>query len=174
MSRLGKLLRGFWPGGTHDQDRGRDATSGAALADHEPASKASASDEESIPEVVEVPIEDVLDLHSFPPSETRHVVEAYIEEAVFHGLREVRIIHGRGTGVQREMVRSLLVDHPLVESFGDAEATRGGWGATVAFLRALGEVKAPDEPAAGQASAADPAADQSAANDAAGAGSRAD
>ncbi len=92
---------------------------------------------DEIPPVVEVEIGPVIDLHTFPPSETRAIVEAYLEEVVFQGLTEVRIIHGRGEGVQREIVRSVLDANPLVASFADAEPARGGWGATVAFLHGL-------------------------------------
>jgi hypothetical protein len=85
--------------------------------------------------VVELPIEDSLDLHSFPPAVVPQVVEDYLAEAHARGFAEVRLIHGRGIGVQRERVRSLLSRHPLVESYADAPPARGGWGATVAVLR---------------------------------------
>jgi len=68
----------------------------------------------------EVPIEDSIDLHTFHPSEIALVVEEYLYQAVVKGFREVRIIHGRGIGVQREIVRSLLGKHPNVQSFQDA------------------------------------------------------
>ena len=68
----------------------------------------------------EVPIEDSIDLHTFQPSEIALVVEEYLYQAVVKGFREVRIIHGRGIGVQREIVRSLLGKHPNVQSFQDA------------------------------------------------------
>jgi dsDNA-specific endonuclease/ATPase MutS2 len=84
---------------------------------------------------VELPIEDVIDLHSFPPRDVPTVVQDYLEAAHAHGFREVRLIHGRGIGVQRERVRSVLSEHPLVEGFRDAPADRGGWGATIASLR---------------------------------------
>jgi dsDNA-specific endonuclease/ATPase MutS2 len=61
-------------------------------------------------------------------------VNDYLEAAHAKGFREVRLIHGRGIGVQRERVRSTLAKHPLVASFSDATADRGGWGATIAFL----------------------------------------
>lgn len=87
------------------------------------------------PEEVRVPIEDSIDLHPFRPRDVKPVVESYLEEAVAAGFREVRLIHGRGIGVQREIVRSLLSQHPAVESFADAPPTRGGWGATLVRLR---------------------------------------
>jgi DNA-nicking Smr family endonuclease len=67
----------------------------------------------------EVPIEDSLDLHTFQPSEVQIVVEEYLYQAVQRGFREVRIIHGRGIGVQREIVQSILRKHPSVVSFHD-------------------------------------------------------
>ena len=67
----------------------------------------------------EVPIEDSIDLHAFQPSEIHIVVEEYLYQAVQRGFREVRIIHGRGIGVQREIVRSILSKHPSVISFHD-------------------------------------------------------
>jgi DNA-nicking Smr family endonuclease len=84
---------------------------------------------------VVVSIEDALDLHSFAPREIREVVDGYLGECVRRGFREVRLIHGRGTGTQRAVIRSLLGTHPLVLDFGDAPPDRGGWGATVVFLR---------------------------------------
>jgi dsDNA-specific endonuclease/ATPase MutS2 len=85
-----------------------------------------------------IPIEDRIDLHAFLPKEIPSVVEEYLEEAVGAGYRQVRIIHGRGTGTQRQAVRAVLSRHPLVESFRDAPPEAGGWGATVAVLRARG------------------------------------
>jgi DNA-nicking Smr family endonuclease len=67
----------------------------------------------------EVPIEDSIDLHAFQPAEIHIVVEEYLYQAVQRGFREVRIIHGRGIGVQREIVRSILSKHPSVSSFHD-------------------------------------------------------
>lgn len=86
-------------------------------------------------EPVRIPITDVFDLHSVPPRDVRPVVEAYLEEANRLGLKGLRIIHGRGIGVQREIVRSVLERTPFVLSFGDAPAEAGGWGATVITLR---------------------------------------
>ena len=68
----------------------------------------------------DVPIEDSIDLHTFQPQEIHIVVEEYLYQAVLRGFREVRIVHGRGIGVQREIVRSILEKHPSVESFHDA------------------------------------------------------
>jgi dsDNA-specific endonuclease/ATPase MutS2 len=81
-----------------------------------------------------LPIEDFIDLHPFRPREIRSVVESYLEEAARLGFSEVRLIHGRGIGVQRDAVRAVLTRNPLVRDFHDAPAERGGWGATVARL----------------------------------------
>ena len=91
------------------------------------------------PDEVVVPIEDYIDLHPFQPREIRSVVEAYLEAVVEKGFREVRIIHGKGIGVQREAVRSVLKDHPDVESFSDGGPAGGGWGATRVRLRFSGD-----------------------------------
>lgn len=80
-------------------------------------------------------IEDAIDLHGFLPRDVPSVVESYLEAAHERGFREVRLIHGRGTGFQRMRVRQTLEQNPLVLAFRDAPATRGGWGATVVELR---------------------------------------
>lgn len=85
-----------------------------------------------------IPIEDHIDLHAFLPKEIPSVVAEYLEEASRAGFRQVRIIHGRGTGTQRRIVRSVLALHPLVESLSNAPPEAGGWGATVAVLRSRG------------------------------------
>lgn len=85
-------------------------------------------------EPVVVPITDAFDLHTFLPKDIPSVVEEYLAEALAMGFREVRIIHGKGKGVQREVVRKLLAAHPLVKSFYDAPHERGGKGATIAEL----------------------------------------
>jgi dsDNA-specific endonuclease/ATPase MutS2 len=77
----------------------------------------------------------VFDLHSVPPADVKEVVEAYLEEARRMGLKALRIIHGRGIGVQREMVRAILARTDFVKDFSDAPAEAGGWGATVVTLR---------------------------------------
>jgi len=86
-------------------------------------------------EPVQVPIEDALDLHSFRPRDVASVVEEYLRAAHERGFREVRIIHGRGIGVQRSIVHAVLSRHLLVVSFADAPPERGGWGATLVRLR---------------------------------------
>ena len=89
-------------------------------------------------EPVRIPITDVFDLHSVPPRDVKEIVEEYLAEAHRMGFRALRIIHGRGIGVQREMVRSVLARTPFVDSFGDAPMEAGGWGATVVSLKAAG------------------------------------
>jgi hypothetical protein len=86
--------------------------------------------------LVELPIEDFIDLHNFSPRDIPSVVDDYLRAAHEQGFREVRLIHGRGIGVQRERVRSVLSQHPLVAEYHDAPPERGGWGATVALLKA--------------------------------------
>ncbi len=86
-------------------------------------------------DVGRIEIEDAIDLHGFQPKEIPSVVESYLEAAIEEGICEVRLIHGRGKGVQRRRVQQLLEEHPLVESYRDASAHRGGWGATIAVLR---------------------------------------
>lgn len=88
-------------------------------------------------EPVVLQFDDVLDLHPFDPKDIRSVVEEFIEECRRAGILEVRLIHGKGAGVQRAIVRSLLDKHPAVISFKDAPAEAGGWGATIVSL--LGE-----------------------------------
>ena len=90
-------------------------------------------DEEEAP--FRIPITDVFDLHSVPPRDARAVVEEYLEEARALGFKALRIIHGRGIGAQREMVRKVLASKPYVTDFRDAPAEAGGWGATIVTLR---------------------------------------
>lgn len=87
------------------------------------------------PEPVRLEITDVFDLHTIRPREVRAVVEEYLLEARRRGFSRVRIIHGKGVGVQRETVRKILARTPFVEHFSDAPPEAGGWGATVARLR---------------------------------------
>ena len=94
-----------------------------------------ADERDPFPHAVVVPIEDALDLHPFVPAEIPSVVTAYLEAAHAKGFREVRLVHGRGKGVQRTRVHAVLVHHPLVADVADAPPERGGWGATVVRLR---------------------------------------
>jgi DNA-nicking Smr family endonuclease len=81
---------------------------------------------------LQIPIEDSLDLHTFHPRDIPSVVEEYVTAAHAAGLREVRLIHGRGTGVQRARTQSALERHPLVVEFWDAPESH--LGATIARL----------------------------------------
>lgn len=115
----------------------------AALAEPAPREPAPApSDDEDhvhdLPEVVEVPIDGVLDLHTFAPRDTADVVATYLDECVARGIATVRVIHGKGVGVQRRIVEGVLRRHPAVVSFAPAQAWVGGWGATVVELRIAG------------------------------------
>ena len=92
------------------------------------------------PDAHEIPIEDAIDLHAFSPRDIKSVVEEYVNAAHAAGLREVRLIHGRGKGVQRGIVQQALERHPLVRAFYDASESH--LGATVAVLVAEGP--APD------------------------------
>jgi dsDNA-specific endonuclease/ATPase MutS2 len=86
-------------------------------------------------EPIRIPITDVFDLHTVPPRDVKPIVEEYLLEANRLGFKALRIIHGRGIGVQREMVRSILANTSFVESFSDAPLEAGGWGATIVTLR---------------------------------------
>jgi len=87
-------------------------------------------------EPIRIPITDVFDLHSVPPREVAAVVEEYLAEAHRLGFRALRIIHGRGIGVQREIVRSVLARSGFITGFRDAPLEAGGWGATIVDLDA--------------------------------------
>ncbi len=86
------------------------------------------------PEPVRLEIRDVFDLHTVAPREVRSVVEEYLREARRAGFRTVRIVHGKGVGVQREIVRGILTRTSFVENWTDAPPEAGGWGATIAYL----------------------------------------
>lgn len=86
------------------------------------------------PEPVLIEFSDVLDLHAIPPRQVQAVVEDYLDEAHRRGVRWVRIIHGKGIGFQREVVRSILARAPFVVEFQDAPVEAGAWGATTVTL----------------------------------------
>jgi dsDNA-specific endonuclease/ATPase MutS2 len=83
---------------------------------------------------IEIPITDTLDLHPFRANEIKDVAREYLIEAHARGFAQVRLIHGRGIGVQRERIRSLLGSLDFVVDFQDADPTGGGWGSTVVLL----------------------------------------
>ena len=86
-------------------------------------------------EPIELEITDVLDLHTFPPSDVKDLVREYLDQAYEKGLHELRIIHGKGIGAQRRMVRAILERDPRVVAYGDPPGEAGGWGATWVTLR---------------------------------------
>ena len=91
-------------------------------------------DDNPFPDPVEIEITDSLDLHSFSPKDIRAVVEAYLAEAHKKGFPIVRIVHGKGVGIQREIVRKVLSETDFVRSFKNAPEFSGSWGATIAHL----------------------------------------
>ena len=90
------------------------------------------------PELVEIEITDVIDLHTIPPRDVARVVEEYLRQTHEAGFPVVRIIHGKGIGVQRTIVRSILSKTPFVVDWTDAPPEAGGLGATIVRLRAGG------------------------------------
>jgi DNA-nicking Smr family endonuclease len=92
-------------------------------------------DDQMMPETIEVPIDGVLDLHTFHPRDLRTLIPDYLGECVARGIFSVRIIHGKGTGAVRESVHALLKRDARVERFALADAHAGGWGATLVDLK---------------------------------------
>lgn len=120
---------------------------GRAASDEDEAARQTCADDEGpelaegedpFDEPVQLAARDVLDLHAIPPKQIKAVVEEYLRAAHEQGFRYVRIVHGKGVGVQREAVRSILARTPFVLSFGDAPGEAGGWGATVVELEVDG------------------------------------
>lgn len=85
----------------------------------------------------EYPIDGTLDLHLFAPGETREVLTEYIAQCLSRNILSLRIVHGKGRGVQRRIVHSLLDDHPNVTSYRHEGGSGGGWGATVVDLKII-------------------------------------
>lgn len=171
-----RALRAWWrgpakPGGAGDRDAGdrRDAEAEPAADRHAADHRAAAArghaaaaaqpdddngddddddgDLAADPDAVTALDGDELDLHTFAPREVADVVAEYVTWAAEQGKREVRIIHGKGTGTLRRVVHSALARHPLVERFALAGERSGSWGATFVVLR--GAAAAPprhDEP----------------------------
>lgn len=115
------------PGAENAPEKGAGKDTGPAL----PAGSSDAGGEP-----VELPIDGVLDLHTFSPKEIKDLVPEYIDECLRRGVFEVRIIHGKGTGTLKAIVRALLEKDPRVAGFRDADAAAGGWGATIVTLAA--------------------------------------
>ena len=86
-------------------------------------------------EPVEIPLQDSIDLHPFQPRDIPSVVAEYLEQCQQAGFHEVRLIHGKGKGVQRNVVQGLLHRHPAVAAFHDAPLEAGSWGATIVILK---------------------------------------
>ncbi|MGA9995291.1 MAG: Smr/MutS family protein [Pyrinomonadaceae bacterium] len=111
---------------------------GSRVWEEESSDQFSSEDEpdpfDPFPEPVQIEITDVFDLHTIAPKDVKRVVEEYLLEAQRAGFRTVRIIHGKGIGVQREIVRKILERTPFVEDWTDAPPEAGGWGATIAHL----------------------------------------
>ena len=113
---------------------GREAAESSVSAD--------ADDEEfdpdnPFPEPVALEIADVFDLHAIAPRDVERAVHEYLSEAQRAGFRSVRIIHGKGQGVQRRLVHSILARTPFIREWTDAPPQSGGWGATVAHLTSV-------------------------------------
>ena len=87
-----------------------------------------------------MPIEDSIDLHTFSPKEIPSLLEEYLRECLHQNILQVRIIHGKGRGVQRKIVHSFLKKSPLVLSFSHASQEAGGWGATLAVLNPVAKL----------------------------------
>jgi DNA-nicking Smr family endonuclease len=90
---------------------------------------------DQLEEPFEIEITDSLDLHAFHPRDVKAVVAEYLKEAHKKGFRVVRIIHGKGVGIQRETVRKVLAESQFVDSFKSAPEFSGSWGATIAKLK---------------------------------------
>ena len=118
--------------GTRHSDQGTPAGRGVAPSRNGHPQTGDATEPPPAPLPVQVPIEHSLDLHAFAPRDIRSVVDEYIRAAHAQGRCEVRLIHGRGTGVQRGIVQQVLDRHPLVAEFWDAPDSH--LGATVARL----------------------------------------
>jgi dsDNA-specific endonuclease/ATPase MutS2 len=85
-------------------------------------------------EPIQIPIEDVLDLHTFRPQDIADLLENYFDECIKAGISSVRVIHGKGKGIQKRQVHKILQKNPQVKSFKDAPPEAGGWGATLVEL----------------------------------------
>jgi hypothetical protein len=131
---------------TRDQCEATTAHAQQARGDNDSDDNDDNGDADFFPEPVRLEIGDVFDLHSFAPRDIERVVEEYLLEARRAGFRSVRIIHGKGRGVQRRLVQSILARTPFVRDWTDAPPQSGGWGATVAHLTSEADSEnAPEE-----------------------------
>lgn len=120
----------------------QDLFSGAQATAHATSNLSAGIDDEDdvdpynpFPEIVEIAITDVIDLHTIPPRDVGRVVEEYLEQSRQNRFATVRIIHGKGIGVQREIVRTILARTPFVIDWTDAPPEAGGLGATIVHLK---------------------------------------
>jgi DNA-nicking Smr family endonuclease len=90
--------------------------------------------DEEIPDVIELPIDGCLDLHSFAPRDCKSLIPDYLALCAERGIFEVRIVHGKGYGILQRSVHAILARLPMVESFRLADGSGGGWGATLVTL----------------------------------------
>ncbi len=127
LTSFGRLLRNFF----HAR---KDVKSQARRDSFDEIDDAESDANNPFQEIIQLEIRDVIDLHSIPPRDVRRVVEEYLIEASKRGYRSVRIIHGKGRGVQREIVRNVLKDTIFICAYTDATPEAGGWGATIAHL----------------------------------------
>lgn len=123
--------------GEDDSDEGGGFDAGGSFDEH--ADESGIDPFALFPEPVRIEITDIFDLHTIAPRDVKRAVEAYLEEAHRARLPSVRIIHGKGRGVQREMVRKILACTPFVLDWTDAPPQAGGLGATVAHLATMGD-----------------------------------
>ena len=91
--------------------------------------------ESPFPDPVPLPLDGTLDLHAFRPEEVGDLVPEWLEACHASGLKDLRVVHGKGTGALRRSVEAILSRHPLVRSFRAAQEDGGGWGATLVTLR---------------------------------------
>ncbi len=92
-------------------------------------------DDPEFSDPVELPIDGVLDLHTFSPRDVKELLPAYFEECLARDILQVRVIHGKGTGALRELVHAQLRKIPMVSSFQLAGESGGGWGSTIVELK---------------------------------------
>ena len=85
-------------------------------------------------EPIRIPIEDVLDLHTFHPRDIPDLLQEYFSECIKAGIYSVRVIHGKGKGIQKKQVHKVLAKNPSVRQYRDAPPDAGGWGATLVEL----------------------------------------